>query len=65
MATGGNWWQLVPTGANFRMGWDRLAGTDVAAALKIVFWPTHFLTDKIRKVVYEGPPYVVEAIRIL
>ena len=49
----------------FRMGWDRQAGTDVAAALKIVFWPTHFLTDKIRKVVYEGPPYVVEAIRIL
>ena len=26
------------------MGWDRLAGTGVAAALKIVFWPTPFLT---------------------
>ena len=27
-----------------RMGWDRLSGTGVATALKIIYWPTPFLT---------------------
>ena len=26
------------------MGWDRLSGTGVATALKIIYWPTPFLT---------------------
>ena len=28
----------------YGMGWDRLSGTGVATALKIIYWPTPFLT---------------------
>ena len=34
----------IEANIQYGMGWDRLSGTGVATALKIIYWPTPFLT---------------------